>query len=94
MVSVISLILFAGAELKIESNAGVYIASLENDWLTFTFRSLEVSKFLEKIVNSGTQFSQTDFLSPVSGCKNVTTYALRTFEIVGEENRKSAFEFH
>lgn len=42
MVTPVSLILFAGANLKIEDNAGVYIASLENGWITFTFRTLEV----------------------------------------------------
>lgn len=46
MVKVISLILFAGAELKIELNSGLYIASLEDGWLSFSFRSLEVGPLI------------------------------------------------
>lgn len=50
MVHVISLILFAGADLKIQLNSGMYLASLEDGWLTFSFRSLEV--WLKRIVRN------------------------------------------
>lgn len=43
MVDVVSLVLFAGNELKIELNDGMYTVSLENGWLVFSLRSLEVS---------------------------------------------------
>lgn len=43
MVNAVSLMLFAGNELKIEVNSGMYTVSLEDGWLIFALRSLEVS---------------------------------------------------
>lgn len=43
MVSVISIVLFAGNEIKIEVCSGIYTIQLENGWLAFSTRSLQVS---------------------------------------------------
>lgn len=60
MVHVIALILFAGAELKIEMNSGMYVASLEEGWLSFSFRSLEVRLILILFVIGWYNFRSPD----------------------------------
>lgn len=50
MVSIISIILFAGNELKIEFCSGMYTVQLEHGWLVFSINSLQVKSLLDETI--------------------------------------------